>query len=65
MESLEQHLRPEGNGRQVYDVAVDEVKAMQRMLNSLQASARMESMRTASPWISTRCWRPGWSGGGR
>ena len=33
----------------MYDVAVDELKAMQRMLNSLQASARMESMRTASP----------------
>ncbi|MFF0371787.1 ATP-binding protein [Micromonospora sp. NPDC005087] len=49
VESLAPHLRPEGNGRQVYDVAVDELKAMQRMLNSLQASARMESMRTASP----------------
>ena len=49
VESLEPHLRPAGNGRQVYDVAVDELKAMQRMLNSLQASARMESMRTASP----------------
>ncbi|SDM11520.1 sensor histidine kinase [Nonomuraea jiangxiensis] len=49
VESLEPHLRTTGNGRQVYDVAVDELKAMQRMLNSLQASARMESMRTASP----------------
>ncbi|SCF10302.1 sensor histidine kinase [Micromonospora chokoriensis] len=49
VESLAPHLRPEGDGRQVYDVAVDELKAMQRMLNSLQASARMESMRTASP----------------
>jgi signal transduction histidine kinase len=49
VESLEPHLSPAGNGRQVYDVAVDELKAMQRMLNSLQASARMESMRTASP----------------
>lgn len=49
VESLRPHLRPAGNGRQVYDVAVDELKAMQRMLNSLQASARMESMRTASP----------------
>ncbi|MEV1320926.1 HAMP domain-containing sensor histidine kinase [Micromonospora arborensis] len=49
VESLEAHLRPEGNGQQVYDVAVDELKAMQRLLNSLQASARMESMRAASP----------------
>ncbi|MBM0276234.1 sensor histidine kinase [Micromonospora tarensis] len=49
VESLDPHLRPEGDGRQVYDVAVDELKAMQRMLNSLQASARLESMRTASP----------------
>jgi signal transduction histidine kinase len=49
VESLAPHLRPDGNGRQAYDVAVDELKAMQRMLNSLQASARMESMRTASP----------------
>ncbi|MGW2626910.1 ATP-binding protein [Micromonospora taraxaci] len=49
VESLAPHLRPEGDGQQVYDVAVDELKAMQRMLNSLQASARMESMRTASP----------------
>ncbi|MGW4466794.1 sensor histidine kinase [Micromonospora sp. NPDC004704] len=49
VESLEMHLRPESDGRQMYDVAVDELKAMQRMLNSLQASARMESMRTASP----------------
>ncbi|SEH01564.1 Signal transduction histidine kinase [Nonomuraea solani] len=48
VESLEPHLGV-GGGRQVYDVAVDEVKAMQRMLNSLQASARMESIRTASP----------------
>ncbi|MET8090700.1 HAMP domain-containing sensor histidine kinase [Micromonospora sp. NPDC005220] len=49
VESLDRHVRPDGDGRQVYDVAVDELKAMQRMLNSLQASARMESMRTASP----------------
>ncbi len=49
VESLEPHMGPAGNGRQLYDVAVDELKAMQRMLNSLQASARMESMRTASP----------------
>ncbi|MGW0810438.1 ATP-binding protein [Nonomuraea sp. NPDC002799] len=49
VESLEPHLGGAGNGRQVYDVAVDELKAMQRLLNSLQASARMESIRTASP----------------
>ncbi|MEU4548300.1 sensor histidine kinase [Nonomuraea dietziae] len=49
VESLEPHLRADGDGRQVYDVAVDELKAMQRMLNSLQASARMESIRTVSP----------------
>jgi signal transduction histidine kinase len=49
VESLEPHLSPAGNGRPAYDVAVDELKAMQRMLNSLQASARMASMRTASP----------------
>ncbi|GAA2653799.1 sensor histidine kinase [Nonomuraea recticatena] len=49
VESLEPHLRAAGDGRQVYDVAVDELKAMQRMLNSLQASARMESIRTTSP----------------
>nr|BFE85038.1 hypothetical protein GCM10020093_076390 [Planobispora longispora] len=49
VESLEPHLSPVGGGRQVYDVAVDELKAMQRLLNSLQASARMESIRTASP----------------
>ncbi|GGO81095.1 HAMP domain-containing sensor histidine kinase [Nonomuraea cavernae] len=49
VESLEPHLRATGDGRQVYDVAVDELKAMQRLLNSLQASARMESIRTASP----------------
>ncbi|MFI6712662.1 ATP-binding protein [Nonomuraea sp. NPDC050478] len=49
VESLEPHLRAAGDGRQVYDVAVDELKAMQRLLNSLQASARMESIRTASP----------------
>ncbi|MFI7708187.1 ATP-binding protein [Nonomuraea sp. NPDC049480] len=49
VESLEPHLRASGNGLQVYDVAVDELKAMQRLLNSLQASARMESIRTASP----------------
>ncbi|MFG1948775.1 ATP-binding protein [Nonomuraea sp. NPDC048826] len=47
VESLEPHL-PD-SGRPVYDVAVDELKAMQRLLNSLQASARMESIRTASP----------------
>jgi signal transduction histidine kinase len=49
VESLEPHLRGTDAGRQVYDVAVDELKAMQRLLNSLQASARMESIRTASP----------------
>ncbi|GAA4092873.1 HAMP domain-containing sensor histidine kinase [Nonomuraea soli] len=49
VESLEPHLRPGDDGRQMFDVAVDELKAMQRMLNSLQASARMESIRTASP----------------
>ncbi|MFI7489874.1 sensor histidine kinase [Micromonospora echinaurantiaca] len=49
VESLAPHLRPDGDGRQLFDVAVDELKAMQRMLNSLQASARMESIRTASP----------------
>ncbi|MFC4111702.1 HAMP domain-containing sensor histidine kinase [Nonomuraea zeae] len=49
VESLEPHLRAAGGGRQVYDVAVDELKAMQRLLNSLQASARMESIRTSSP----------------
>ncbi len=47
VESLEPHLR--GDGSEMYDVAVDELKAMQRLLNSLQASARMESIRTASP----------------
>ncbi|MEV0828556.1 sensor histidine kinase [Nonomuraea rubra] len=47
VESMEPHLA--GSGRPVYEVAVDEVKAMQRLLNSLQASARMESIRTASP----------------
>ncbi len=47
VESLDPHLRPDG--RHLFGVAVDELKAMQRMLNSLQASARMESMRTASP----------------
>ncbi|AQZ67731.1 two-component system sensor kinase [[Actinomadura] parvosata subsp. kistnae] len=47
VESLEPHLA--GDGRPVYEVAVDEVKAMQRLLNSLQASARMESIKTASP----------------
>jgi signal transduction histidine kinase len=47
VESLEPHLS--GDGRPVFDVAVDELKAMQQMLNALQASARMESMRTASP----------------
>ncbi|GIE99783.1 sensor histidine kinase [Paractinoplanes rishiriensis] len=49
VESLAPHLAPGDNGKQVYAMAVDELKAMQRMLNSLQASARMESMRTASP----------------
>ncbi|MGH3387361.1 MAG: sensor histidine kinase [Actinomadura sp.] len=49
VESLEPHLCTDGSGRQVFDVAVDELKAMQRTLNSLQASARMESIRTASP----------------
>ncbi|TDC08244.1 HAMP domain-containing protein [Nonomuraea longispora] len=49
VESLEPHLGADGGGRQVYGVAVDELKAMQRMLNALQASARMESIRTASP----------------
>jgi signal transduction histidine kinase len=49
VESLAPHLSPTGGGRQVYDVAVDELKAMQRLLNALQASARMESMRTTSP----------------
>nr|WP_221473178.1 HAMP domain-containing sensor histidine kinase [Planomonospora venezuelensis] len=49
VESLQPHLRADGNGRQAYDVAVEELKAMQRTLNSLQASARMESIRTASP----------------
>ena len=47
VESLAPHLTEPG--RPVFDVAVDELKAMQRMLNALQASARMESMRTASP----------------
>jgi signal transduction histidine kinase len=47
VESLRTHLSP--SGQPGFDVAVDELKAMQRMLNSLQASARMESMRTASP----------------
>jgi signal transduction histidine kinase len=47
VESLRPHLAP--TGEPGFDVAVDELKAMQRMLNSLQASARMESMRTASP----------------
>ncbi|MEU6075394.1 HAMP domain-containing sensor histidine kinase [Micromonospora sp. NPDC047074] len=49
VESLAPHLAPTGQGAQMYAVAVDELKAMQRMLNSLQASARMESLRTASP----------------
>ncbi|MFG2071748.1 sensor histidine kinase [Nonomuraea maritima] len=47
VESLQPHLR--GDGEQMYDVAVEEAKAMQRMLNSLQASARMDSIRRASP----------------
>jgi signal transduction histidine kinase len=49
VESLAPHLSANGNGQQAYDVAVDELKAMQRLLNALQASARMESMRTTSP----------------
>lgn len=49
VESLAPHLSPAGGGQQVYDIAVDELKAMQRLLNALQASARMESMRTTSP----------------
>lgn len=49
VESLEPHLAQGDNSRQMFGMAVDELKAMQRMLNSLQASARMESMRTASP----------------
>jgi signal transduction histidine kinase len=49
VESLAPHLSANGGGRQAYDVAVDELKAMQRLLNALQASARMESMRTTSP----------------
>ena len=49
VESLAPHLPAAGDGRPMYDVAVDELTAMQRMLDSLQASARMESMRTASP----------------
>lgn len=49
VESLEPHLRADDTGRQMYKVAVDELKAMQRMLNSLQASARLESIRTTSP----------------
>lgn len=48
VESLRPYLAS-GGGQQAYDVAVDELKAMQRMLNSLLASARMESMRTAEP----------------
>jgi signal transduction histidine kinase len=47
VESLAPHLH--ATGGPAHDVAVDEVKAMQRLLNSLQASARMESIRTASP----------------
>jgi signal transduction histidine kinase len=49
VESLAPHLSSAGHGQRAYEVAVDELAAMQRMLNSLQASARMESMRTASP----------------
>jgi signal transduction histidine kinase len=49
VESLHPHLSAKGGGGQAYDIAVDELKAMQRLLNALQASARMESMRTASP----------------
>lgn len=49
VESLDPHLPRDGGGRQVYAVAVDELKAMQLLLDALQASARMESMRTASP----------------
>ncbi len=48
VESLRPHLRGDG-GRQAHDVAVDELRAMHRMLNALLASARMESMRTAEP----------------
>lgn len=48
VESLRPHLSGEA-GRQAYDVAVDELRAMHRMLNALLASARMESMRTAEP----------------
>lgn len=48
VESLRPHLSGE-NGRQAHDVAVDELRAMHRMLNALLASARMESMRTAEP----------------
>ncbi|MFI6908388.1 ATP-binding protein [Nonomuraea sp. NPDC050394] len=47
VESVEPYLRAEG--RPVYEMAVDEAKAMHDLLNSLQASARMESIRTASP----------------
>lgn len=49
VESLAPHLRPSSEARQAYEVAIDELKAMHRLLNSLQAVARMESMRTASP----------------
>lgn len=49
VESLRPLLRSDEESQQHYAVAVDEAKAMQRMLNSLLASARMESMRTASP----------------
>jgi signal transduction histidine kinase len=49
VESLAPHLSASGAGKQAYEVAVDELKAMQRLLNALQASARMESMRTTSP----------------
>ncbi|SDU73411.1 HAMP domain-containing sensor histidine kinase [Jiangella alkaliphila] len=48
VESLRPHLSGDG-GRQAHDVAVDELRAMHRMLNALLASARMESMRTAEP----------------
>jgi signal transduction histidine kinase len=48
VENLEPHLRrPEA--REAHAVAVDEAKAMHRMLNSLLAAARMESMRSAEP----------------
>nr|WP_246211667.1 HAMP domain-containing sensor histidine kinase [Phytoactinopolyspora alkaliphila] len=48
VENLEPHLhRPAA--REAHAIAVDEAKAMHRMLNSLLAAARMESMRSAVP----------------